>query len=221
MIVFGSIAIVWTVLVIIVYFEKKNYPQKLYNLLTSFRCLYHNLSFGRKEASTRKYVILTKSRQLLYGDLDGSQFKLNGELRDEEMDHQAHREQENGGDELEMHPLADTIERWTDDGIKIYKATSQDLPLDDNDAPEPRVSLTDKIRMVFCGHCGQVNATRLKVKKEAYSFDPKNEKLWQETGELLDKLMSYIMVFMTILVYFLLILRFAVHDPHAYRADNH
>lgn len=213
MIVFGSVAIVWTVLVIVVYFEKKHYPRRLYILLTSFKSLYYNLPFGREEANTRRYMNIARSRQVLEDIMrEGEE----DESREEEEEERSSTEGiGNGGG------LTDTVERWTSDGVKIYKATQEPLPIDGTEESHPPMKIKDRIKLIFCGHCGQLNSTKIKLKNDNFSFDPKDERLWQETANLLDKLMSYLMVMMTGLVYFILIFRFATHDPHEYRSENH
>lgn len=212
MIVLGSLAIAWTVLVIVVYFEKKSYPRRLYVLLTSFKCLYHNLTFGRQEATARKYVNLARSRQVL----------------DEIMREENNTENGNERMMMMMNETSDegtinTVERWTNDGIKIYKATNESLPIDatEEKSHATDLKLRERIKLIFCGHCGQLNATKLKLKTEQYSFDPKDDTLWKETSNIMDKFMSYLMVLVTALVYFILVIRFVSHDPKEYHSQNH
>ncbi|XP_071817486.1 neuronal acetylcholine receptor subunit alpha-5-like [Apostichopus japonicus] len=86
-------------------------------------------------------------------------------------------------------------------------------------------SVKRKIKTFSCWKCGKENPTILegqkKKKKARLNNNPDDSNLWQETANLLDRLMGYVMILVTIIIYIILLVNFATQDPHTYHLSTH
>lgn len=125
--------------------------------------------------------------------------------------------------------LRESRDALDEDGTEL-----DDIQADDGGTEQPSghrwyhfksASAKRKIQTFSCFKCGKDNPTiveeQRRRKKPRINFDPQDVRLWQETANLLDRFMGYVMILVTIIIYIVLLWNFGSHDPHTYQLDKH